>query len=320
MALGTIWLAHIGFDGLLGYGLKLRLRFFRHASRPHRAGGMSGLLIFGLGYSGRAIARAAVAAGWTVSATTRSETAPEPGVTLMPFAKAAPAIAAATHIISTAAPDETGDPVLARYHASLKAAPHLTWIGYLSTTGVYGDAGGAWVNEETKPNPGSARTRRRVAAEHGWTALRKPLAIFRLAGIYGPGRSMLDDLRAGQGRHVLKPGHLFGRIHRDDIAQAVLAALRQNETGIFNLSDDEPAAPADVVEEAARLLGIKPPPPVPYEDAAKTMSPMALSFWAENRKVSAEKTKSRLGLSWRYPTYREGLEAILAEERADGLS
>jgi nucleoside-diphosphate-sugar epimerase len=176
------------------------------------------------------------------------------------------------------------------------------------------------VDEDTKPNPGSARTKRRVAAEHGWTALEKPLAIFRLAGIYGPGRSMLDDLRVGQGRHVLKPGHLFGRIHREDIAQAVLAALTQNAIGIFNLSDDEPATPSDVVREAARLLAIAPPPPVPYEQIAKTMSPMALSFWAENRKVAAGKTKSRLGLAWRYPTYREGLAAILAEERANGLT
>ncbi len=277
------------------------------------------LLIFGLGYSGRAIARAAMAAGWRVSATFRGETSPEPGAALVPFTKATSSIAAATHILSTAAPDETGDPVLARYHAALKTAP-AKWLGYLSTTGVYGDAGGAWVDETTPPNPGSARTKRRVAAEHGWAALGKPLAIFRLAGIYGPGRSMLDDLRTGQGRHVLKPGHLFGRIHREDISQAVLAALRQNATGIFNLSDDEPATPSDVVQEAARLLGIAPPPAVPYEQIAKTMSPMALSFWAENRKVASETTKSRLGLSWRYPTYRQGLAAILAEERADDIT
>ena len=277
------------------------------------------LLIFGLGYSGRAIAKAAVAAGWQVSATVRGETSPEPGAALVPFTKAAPAIATATHILSTAAPDETGDPVLARYHAALKTAP-AKWLGYLSTTGVYGDAGGAWVDETTPPNPGSARTKRRVAAEHGWAALGKPLAIFRLAGIYGPGRSMLNDLRTGQGRHVLKPGHLFGRIHREDIARASLAALSQNATGIFNLSDDEPATPSDVVQEAARLLGIAPPPAVPYEQISKTMSPMALSFWAENRKVSASVTKARLGLAWRYPTYREGLTAILAEERADDVT
>lgn len=280
---------------------------------------MNHLLIFGLGYSGRAIAKAAVAAGWQVSATMRGQIHPEPGVTLLPFAHAAPAIASASHILSTAAPDETGDPVLARYHAALKASSAV-WLGYLSTTGVYGNANGGWVNEETSPNPGSTRTQRRVGAERGWAALGKPLAIFRLAGIYGPGRSMLDDLKAGQGRHVVKPGHLFGRIHREDIAQGVLAAIRQTATGIFNFSDDEPAAPADVVQEAARLLGIKPPPPMPYEQAVKTMSPMALSFWAENRKVSAEKTKSRLGLAWRYPTYREGLAAILNEERANSLS
>ena len=291
------------------------------------------LLIFGLGYSGRTIARAAVAAGYSVTATTRGAAAPEPGVTLTPFNHAHAAIEAATHIIATAAPDEHGDPVLARYHAALEAAPHLRWIGYLSTTGVYGDAGGAWVDETTKPHPGSERTRRRVAAEQAWQHLTRSdsgkvlaaeeewdfaIAIFRLAGIYGPGRSMLDDLRAGQGRHVVKPGHLFGRIHRDDIAQGVLAAIRLEADGIFNFSDDEPAASADVVCEAARLLGMEPPPPVPFAEAAKTMSPMALSFWADNRKVLAERTKRALGIDWRYPTYREGLSAILAEEAVQG--
>ena len=280
-------------------------------SSPH-------LLIFGLGYAGRAIAKEAVAAGWQVSATYRSEARPEPGVTLLPFAQAQPAIAQASHILTSAAPDEQGDPVLARYGAALRAAPAI-WLGYLSTTGIYGDAQGGWVDETTPPNPGSARARRRIAAEQGWADLGKPLAIFRLAGIYGPGRSMLDDLRAGQGRHVIKPGHMFGRIHREDIGLGVAAAIRQGATGIFNFADDEPAAPTDVVQEAARLLGIAPPPPVPFEEAVKTMSPMARSFWAENRKVRAEATKSGLNLAWRYPTYREGLAAILAEERAHGL-
>ncbi|MCB5943225.1 SDR family NAD(P)-dependent oxidoreductase [Acidocella sp. KAb 2-4] len=273
------------------------------------------LLIFGLGYSGRAIARAAVAAGYAVTATTRAGAAPEPGVALVPFSAAGAAIAAATHLIATAAPDEDGDPVLARYRAAIAAAPHLRWLGYLSTTGVYGDAGGAWVDEATPVNPGSARARRRVAAEQAWAALGKPLAIFRLAGIYGPGRSMFDDLRAGQGRRVVKPGHVFGRIHRDDIAQGVCAAMARAATGIFNFADDEPAASADVVVEAARLLGMAPPPPVPYEQAVQGMSPMARSFWAENRKVSAARTKAALGIAWRYPSYREGLAAILREER-----
>lgn len=274
------------------------------------------LLIFGLGYSGRAIARAASAAGYAVTATTRGGAPPEPGVSLIPFMAAESAIAAATHILATAAPDEQGDPVLGRYCQAIAAAPHLRWLGYLSTTGVYGDAQGGWVDEDTPPNPGSARTRRRVAAERAWAALGLPLAIFRLAGIYGPGRSMFDDLRAGQGRRVVKPGHVFGRIHRDDIAQGVLAAMARGATGIFNFADDEPAASADVVVEAARLLGVAPPPPVAYAEAVKTMSPMARSFWAENRKVSAAKTKAALGLAWKYPNYRAGLAAILREEAA----
>ena len=276
------------------------------------------LLIFGLGYSGRAIARAAAATGWQVSATTRGGAKPEPGVALLAFTQAEPAIMQATHIVSTVAPDAAGDPVLARYRAVIAGASSR-WLGYLSTTGVYGDAGGAWVDEDTPPNPGSARARRRIEAEHGWADLGKPLAIFRLAGIYGPGRSMLGDLRTGQGRHVVKPGHLFGRIHRDDIARCVLAALTSDANGIFNGADDEPAAPTDVVREAARLLGVPAPPPVPFAQAVQTMSPMARSFWAENRRVSAEKTKSRLGIDWRYPTFREGLAATLAEESTEGL-
>jgi len=274
------------------------------------------LLIFGLGYSGRAIAKAALAAGYAVTATTRGNAAPEPGVSLIPFGAAESAIAAATHIIATAAPDEHADPVLAPYREAIAAAPHLRWVGYLSTTGVYGDAGGAWVDEDTQVNPGSERTRRRVEAERAWAALGRPLAIFRLAGIYGPGRSMFDDLRAGRGRHVVKPGHVFGRIHRDDIAHGVLAAMAREAAGIFNFADDLPAASADVVVEAARLLGVAPPPPVPYEEAVKTMSPMARSFWADNRKVSAAKTKAALGIAWKYPDYRAGLAAILQEEAA----
>ncbi|WP_298214781.1 SDR family NAD(P)-dependent oxidoreductase, partial [Acidocella sp.] len=250
---------------------------------------------------------------WRVSATTRGAAPPERGVGLIPFAGAAPALASASHILATAAPDEAGDPVLACYRAELLAAP-ARWLGYLSTTGVYGDAGGGWVDEDTPPNPGLARALRRRAAEQGWAALGRPLAIFRLAGIYGPGRSPFAELRAGRARSIVRPGQVFGRIHRDDIAQAVLAALGQNATGVFNLADDEPATPAAVLGEAARLLGLPAPPSFPFAAAAPAMSPMALSFWAENRKVSSAKTKSRLGLAWRYPSYREGLAATLAEE------
>jgi len=283
------------------------------------------LLIFGLGYSGTAIARAAASAGWTVTATSRdpaSATAP-PGVSLIDFDTAEPALAAATHLVATAAPGDAGDPVLARYGAAIRDAP-ARWAGYLSTTGVYGDRGGAWVDEATPPAPTSARSRRRLAAEDAWRdacAGRRALDLFRLAGIYGPARSALSDVRAGSARRIARPGNLFGRIHRDDIAAAVLAAMGQDRppgTRVLNLSDDEPAATADVVAEAARLLGVSPPPLVPYDEAASGMSAMARSFWAENRRVRSEATQRALGLRWRYPTYRDGLAAILAEEAEQG--
>jgi nucleoside-diphosphate-sugar epimerase len=274
------------------------------------------LLIFGLGYSGRAIATLAAHQGWQVTVTSRTPR-PEPGFTVIPFDDAAPAIAATTHIVVTAGPDEAGDPVLRRHEPALRAAPGLRYIGYLSTTGVYGNRDGGWVDEDTPPAPTSPRAQRRVAAEAAWSDFPCAVDIFRLAGIYGPGRSMFDDLREGAARRVVKPGHLFGRIHRDDIAAGVMAAIARNPgpgVSIFNFSDDEPAASADVVVEAARLLGVAPPAPVPFELASARMSPMALSFWSENRKVANEKTKAALNLAWRYPTYREGLAAILAEE------
>jgi len=271
------------------------------------------LLIFGNGYSGGAIARLAAERGFTSTITSRGTS----GGNVIPFAAAQSAIAAATHIIATAAPDEHGDPVLARYAGDIQNASNLRYIGYLSTTGVYGNRDGGWVDEDTPPAPQSPRAQRRVAAEAAWAALahRRTLDIFRLAGIYGPGRSMFDDLREGAARRVIKPGHLFGRIHVEDIAHGLLAAMRRNPgpgVNIFNFTDDEPAASADVVVEAARLLNVPPPEPVPFETARQTMSPMGLSFWAENRRVSNNKTKAALNLVWRYPTYREGLAAILA--------
>ncbi len=279
------------------------------------------LLIFGFGYSGRAIAKAANRSGIEIWATSRevSSIAPEPGVTVIPFEMAEIAIRNARHIVATAAPGEAGDPVLAGYAAQIAAAPDLEWIGYLSTTGVYGNRDGGWVDEDSVPAPQSARAERRVQAEAAWRAYdgQKAVDIFRLAGIYGPGRSMFDDLRVGTARRVVKSGHLFGRIHRDDIATGVLAAMRQNPrpgTRIFNFADDVPAASADVVVEAARLLGVPPPAPVDYAQAAAKMSPMALSFWAENRRVANQKTKAALGIAWKYPSYREGLRGILAEE------
>jgi len=278
------------------------------------------LLVCGLGYCGRAAAAAAVAAGWRVGGTIRApDAAIPPGVTPVAFDAAGPMIARATHLLITTSPDAAGDPVLARHADAVAAANALRWIGYLSTTGVYGDRAGGWVDEATRPAPGSDRTRRRMLAEQAWQAVadRRALDIFRCAGIYGPGRSAFDDLRAGTARRVRKPGHAFGRIHRDDIVAAVLAAMRRDRPAglrILNLADDEPAESEAVIAEAARLLGMPPPPAIPFAEAWAAMSPMARSFWAENRKISARNTQAALGLCWRYPSYREGLRAILAEE------
>lgn len=281
---------------------------------------MNRLLIFGLGYTGSAIAAEAAAAGFSVVGTTRDGTEGT-----VRFDAAHVAIGSATHLLTTAAPDEAGDPVLTRYGAAIAAAPSLTWIGYLSSTVVYGNQDGGWVDEDTPAAPSQDRGRRRVAAEAAWTrfADNRAVDIFRLAGIYGPRRSAFDDLRAGRARRMDKPGHRFGRIHRDDIASAVVAAMRQDRPAgrrILNLADDEPSESAAVVAEAAMLLGIPPPPLVAFADALPTMSPMARSFWAENRCVANAKTKAALGIAWRYPTYREGLRAILTQQPGDRLA
>jgi len=288
------------------------------------------LLVAGLGYAGLAAARLAAAAGWRVAGTAR---APQGGgapgdVAVLPFAAAGQAIAAASHLLVTAPPGEAGDPVLAAHRAALEAAlaaGRLRWVGYISTTGVYGDRGGAWVEETTPPAPGQARSARRLAAEQAWrevTAGRAALDLFRAGGIYGPGRSPFDDLRAGTARRVVKPGHAFSRIHRDDIARAVLAAIGQElppAVRVLHLVDDEPAGSAEVIAHAAALLGLPPPPAIPFAEARRTMSPMALSFWAEDRRVANAATKAALGIAWRYPTFREGLAAILAEEGGERL-
>jgi nucleoside-diphosphate-sugar epimerase len=280
---------------------------------------MNRLLIFGLGYTGTAIAQAAAKAGFSVTGTTR---AGAPGS--IPFDTAETAIASATHLLTTAAPDQSGDPVLARYATAIAAAPNLRWIGYLSSTVVYGNRDGNWADEDTPPAPSQARGQRRIDAEDAWTrfADRRAVDVFRLAGIYGPGRSAFDDLRAGSARRMSKPGHQFGRIHRDDIARAVIAAMNQDRPGgrrVLNLADDEPSESAAVITEAAALFGVTPPPEVAFADALPTMSPMARSFWAENRKVANAKTKAALKIEWLYPTYREGLRAILIQERGDSL-
>ena len=287
------------------------------------------LIVFGLGYCGLEVARRAAAAGWRVTGTHRaSAAAPQvDGVATVAFEDAGAVLAEATHVLATAAPTESeagvpGDPVLARHGAAMAAALAAgggpRWVGYLSTTGVYGNRGGGWVDERTEVRPGSARSLRRVAAEADWRALAGDrLDLFRLAGIYGPGRSPFAELRAGKARAVRKPGHVFGRIHRDDIAAAVMAAMVQEGVArprVLNLSDDVPAESSVVLAEAARLLGVAPPPVVAFEVAMAGMSRMAMSFWAEDRRVSAEATQRALGMRWAYPSYREGLAATLRQE------
>eukprot|EP01037_Dinobryon_pediforme_P012960 gene12960-13061_t len=283
------------------------------------------LVICGLGYSGTAVARAALAQGFGVTATSRDPKgarAPE-GVEIVGFAEAGEALAQASHVLATAPPGEAGDPVLGEYGGVLRDSSRLRWAGYLSTTGVYGDQGGAWVDETTPAEGTAPRAKRRLAAERAWAGLAGHVAVdlFRVAGIYGPGRSILDDLRAGTARRVIKPGHAFGRIHRDDIAGAVVAAMLQGRAPgvrILHLADDQPEESAVVTEAAARLLGVPVPPGIAYEQALPGMGEMARSFWADNRKVSSVITQRELGYRWRYPDYRSGLEAILAEERGDG--
>ena len=282
------------------------------------------LLIFGMGYTGTAIAAEAAVLGFRVTATSRDPsrlTAPQ-GVELIAFDAAGTALRDTTHLLQTAAPDEEGDPALHRFGNEIAAAP-LVWLGYLSTTGVYGDRGGAWVSEDTAPAPSGERGHRRLEAEEAWrmVAGKRALDLFRVAGIYGPGRSPFAEIRGGGARRVDKPGHAFGRIHRDDITAAVLAAMQQpHGVRVLNLNDDEPAPSADVTAEAARLLGLPPPPLVPFTEAVQSMSEMGRSFWAESRRVRSVATQAMLGLRWRYPSYREGLAATLLEERRQGFA
>lgn len=279
------------------------------------------LLVAGLGYTGAAAAAAARAAGFAVIATARDPAAKTPpdGVALIPFAQAAGALGTATHLLVTAAPTADGDPLLALCAEAIASAPALRWIGYASTTGVYGDRQGGSVDESAAPAPGSPRTRRRVAAERQWAAMAnegRAVDIMRLAGIYGPGRSAFDDLRAGTARRIDKPAHKFSRIHVDDIAGATMAAIATATRGvrILNFADDEPAPSAEIIARAASLLGIAPPPLIPFDEARRGMSPMALSFWSENRIVLSRATQQTLRRPWRLPSYREGLAAILAAE------
>jgi nucleoside-diphosphate-sugar epimerase len=281
------------------------------------------LFVFGLGYSALALARSLQADGWRIAGTTRSPgkraALAALGIEALPFERerpleaAAAALAGSTHLLCSIAPDEAGDPVLDAHLADLERCRTLLWAGYLSTTGVYGDHDGAWVDEATPVAPTMTRTRRRVAAEGHWLASGLPVHVFRLAGIYGPGRSALDAIRAGSARRVVKPGQTFGRIHVQDIVQVLRASIaRPNPGAIYNLADDLPAPPEDVVAHAAALLGVPPPPAIPFEQAE--LSPAARSFYHDHRRVSNARIKAELGVALRFPDYRAGLRDILARE------
>ncbi len=287
------------------------------------------LFCFGYGFSAQALGALLGPAGWSLAGTCRSEEGcralADAGVDALPFAREAPLadagrlLAGTTHLLLSIPPDAGGDPALDRHGADIAALPGLAWVGYLSTTGVYGDTGGARVDESATPAPSGERGRRRVKAERGWRALGAehgiPVHVFRLAGIYGPGRNALASVRSGAAKRIDRPGHAFSRIHVADIAQALAASIARPRAGaIYNVCDDEPAPAADVVAHACALLGVAPPPLTPLEEAG--LSPMARSFYADNRRVSNALIKEELGVALRYPDYRAGLAALLAEERA----
>jgi nucleoside-diphosphate-sugar epimerase len=287
------------------------------------AGAVNRLFVFGLGYSAMAVGALLLERGWTVAGTiragARAQTLAGKGFVPILFNDAAAvneALTLATHLLISTPPSDGGDPTLAAYGAAIREAQAVAWIGYLSTIGVYGDHRGGWVDESTPPSAAAPRAAARIEAEKAWTALANErglsLDIFRLAGIYGPGRSPLDRIRSGDARRIVKPGQVFNRIHVDDIAQVVAAAMVQNRRDaslrIFNVADDEPAPPQDVVAYAAALLGAKLPPEIPFDTAE--LSPMARSFYEDNKRIRNDKIKRDLGISLRYPTFREGLHHL----------
>jgi len=286
------------------------------------------LFCFGLGYSALALARELQAEGWRIAGTCREEARRREleslGIGALifdrdhPLPDASAALAGSTHILSSVPPDAAGDPVLDLHGPAIEAESGLAWVGYLSTTGVYGDRAGGWVDEESQLEPTGERGRRRVAAEAAWLDLWRragqPVHVFRLAGIYGPGRSALDALRDGRAQRIDKPGQVFSRIHVADIVRVLRASMARPRPGaIYNVCDDDPAPPADVVAHAAGLLGLAAPPLIPFDRAR--LSEMGRSFYDDNKRVRNSRIKDELGVRLAYPSYRAGLAAILKAER-----
>jgi nucleoside-diphosphate-sugar epimerase len=284
------------------------------------------ILSFGHGYSAQALSRILLPQGWQITGTTRSEVKAEAladqGVAPLIFpgdgdgdGDVADAIAQASHLLISAGPDASGDPVLNAVGDMISArARQFEWVGYLSTTGVYGDHQGAWVDENTPLTPSTRRGQWRKDAEEAWHAVPGlPLHIFRLAGIYGPGRGPFAKVRDGTARRIVKTGQVFSRTHVEDIAQVLAASIAQPAPGTaYNICDDDPAPPQDVIAHAAELLGAPVPPAIPFETAE--MTPMARSFYAESKRVRNDRIKDELGVQLRFRTYREGLAALLADD------
>ncbi|MCC6890567.1 MAG: NAD-dependent epimerase/dehydratase family protein [Hyphomicrobiales bacterium] len=285
---------------------------------------MSSLLCLGLGYCARFYVAAFGPRFAQITGTART-LAPARGVTMFAFDTAAGppsrpvhvAVAGATHLLISATPGPSGDPIHAALAADILAAPRLAGIVYLSSLGVYGDHDGAWVDEDAATVPMHARGGARLAAEAQWQALGRrrgvPVAVLRLAGIYGPGRNVFTRLLAGRAHRVAKPGHVFNRVHVDDVAQAIDAAFARRFDGIVNVTDDAPAPYSEQVLMAAQLLGVPPPPELSIAQARALMSPMAFSFYAGCVRARNDRLKSGLGVTLRYPTYREGLHALFAQ-------
>ncbi len=283
---------------------------------------MPRLFCFGLGYTARALASVLAGRGWRIAGTTRDAASREAlaaaGYAMYrferdhPLADPAAALAGVTHILSSVPPDADGDAVLDIHGADLAALGGIEWAGYLSTTGVYGDHGGGAVDERSACRPAGERGRRRLAAEEGWRESGLPVHLFRLAGIYGPGRNTLETVRQGRARRIRKPGQLFGRIHLDDIVQVLCASIdRPNPGAAYNVADDEPAPPDEVVAYACELLGVEPPPVQAFDEVRDTLSPMALSFYGESKRVANRRIRRELGVNLKWPTYREGLKGLL---------
>lgn len=280
------------------------------------------VLVLGAGFSGSAIAKAFLPLAQSVTGTTRSEdklaglralglnALVYDGVTISP--ELAAAMKRTTHLIQSIAPGRDGDPMMRPGAPSLTGLmPNLQWAGYLSTVGVYGDHGGAWVTEDASLEPVSARSVERVAAEKAWLAFGEahniPVAVLRLSGIYGPGRNAFCNLAAGTARRLIKPNQVFNRIRVEDIAGATLFLSGRSIGGVYNITDHEPAPPQDIVAEAARLMGVEPPPEIPFETAE--LSPMARSFYGENKRVSNARLRD-LGFTFRFPDYRISLAEL----------